>query len=103
MHLQLTHPLYALLPLPALTWVIWFGLKSDVQLSAWRRWVAVMVRALVVLAVILAIAGLQWLFPIEGMNVFFVLDRSDSIPPPQQELAKGFINKASKQKKNVDK
>ena len=103
MHIQLTHPYYIALLLPALAWVFWFGLKSDVQLSAWRRWVALVIRALVVVAVVLSISGLQWLFPIEGMNIFFVLDRSDSIPPPQQELAKDFINKASKEKKNVDK
>jgi len=33
------------------------------------------------------------------MNVFFVLDRSDSIPSPQQEAAKEYVNKGSKQKK----
>src|SRR6267378_4502004 len=37
------------------------------------------------------------------MNVFFVLDRSDSIPSPQQEAAKNYVNKSSKQKRNVDK
>src|ERR1051326_4316859 len=60
-------------------------------------------RLSVVLFLVLAIAGLQWLRPLEGMNVFFLLDRSDSIPSPQQEAARDYVNKASKQKNKVDK
>ncbi len=103
MQLQFTHPYYLLLLAPALAWVIWFALKSDVQVSSWRRWTALIVRIIVVVAIVFAIAGLQWLLPIEGMNVFFVLDRSDSVPAQQQEMAKNYINATSKLKKNVDK
>src|ERR1044071_4271351 len=103
MRFQFTHPLYLLLLVPALTWVIWFGWRSDVQLSAWRRWIALVIRMIVVSALVFAIAGLQWLRPLEGMNVFFLLDRSDSIPSPQQEAARDYVNKASKQKNKVDK
>ena len=103
MNLQFTHPLYLLLLAPALAWVIWFAVKSDVQVSAWRRWIALSVRIILVLCIVLAIAGLQWLLPIEGMNVFFLLDRSDSVPSPQQETAKNFVNQITKQKKTVDK
>ena len=103
MRFQFTHPLYLLLLVPALTWVIWFGWRSDVQLSAWRRWIALVMRMIVVSALVFAIAGLQWLRPLEGMNVFFLLDRSDSIPSPQQEAARDYVNKASKQKNKVDK
>src|ERR1051326_654021 len=103
MHLQFTHPYYLLLLAPALAGVIWFALKSDVQVSSWRKWTALTVRTIVVVAIVFAIAGLQWLLPVEGMNVFFVLDRSDSVPSQQQETAKNFINTTSKLKKNVDK
>src|SRR5437867_453864 len=103
MKFQFTHPLYLLLLVPALAWVIWFAWKSDVQVSNWRRWVALAIRVVVLTALIFAIAGFQWLRPLEGMNVFFVLDRSDSIPSPQQDFARDYVNKASKQKKNVDK
>src|ERR1044071_7793243 len=103
MRFQFTHPLYLLLLVPALTWVIWFGWRSDVQLSAWRRWIALVIRMIVVSALVFAIAGLQWLRPLEGMNVFFLLDRSDSIPSPQQEAARDYVNKTSKQKNKVDK
>src|SRR5204862_2974736 len=53
--------------------------------------------------IVFAIAGLQWLLPVEGMNVFFVLDRSDSVPSPQQETARAYVNRAAKQMKSVDK
>jgi uncharacterized membrane protein len=103
MSFQFTHPFYLLLLAPGLAWVIWFAWKSDVQVSPWRRWVALGVRTLVLLALIFAIAGLQWRRPMEGMNIFFALDRSDSVPSPQQEAAKQYVNKVSRQKKHVDK
>lgn len=103
MKFQFTDPIYLLLLPPALAWVIWFALKSDVQVSPWRRWTALGVRMLVLTLLVLAMAGLQWLLPQEGMNVFFVLDRSDSIPSSQQEAAKDYVNFSSKLKKNVDK
>jgi uncharacterized membrane protein len=103
MNFQFTHPYYLLLLAPTLAWVIWFAWKTDVQASAWRRWVALGIRLVVLAAVVLAIAGLQWLRPLEGMNVFFLLDRSDSVPSQQQEAAKEYVNKSAKPKKNVDK
>lgn len=103
MNFQFTHPLYLLALLPALAWVFWFAWKTDVQTTPWRRWAALLVRVLVLCALGLAIAGLQWRLPVEGMNVFFVLDRSDSIPSSQQETARGYVNLASKQMQRVDK
>ncbi|HZR16743.1 MAG TPA: VWA domain-containing protein [Verrucomicrobiae bacterium] len=103
MKFQFTHPLYLLALLPALGWVLWFAWKSDVQTTPWRRWTGLSVRLLVLLTLVLAIAGLQWLLPVEGMNVFFVLDRSDSIPSPQQEAARQYVNEAARQMHHVDK
>jgi uncharacterized membrane protein len=103
MKFQFTHPIYLLLLVPALAWVIWFAWKSDVQVSIWRRWTAAGVRALVLALLVFALAGLQWLRPQEGMNVFFVLDRSESIPSAQQEMARDYVNKSSKQMNKVDK
>src|SRR5438093_3276611 len=103
MRFQFTHPQYlALLPL-AWAWLIWLAWKSDVQTSHWRRWLALGIRLVVVLAVVFAIAGLQWLRPLQGMNVFFLLDRSDSIPSPQQEGARKYVNEAAARKKKEDK
>src|SRR5262252_6031474 len=103
MSIQFTHPYYLLLLPPALAWVIWFAWKTDVQVGPWRRWLALVVRTLVVSALVLAIAGLQWRLPREGMNVFFLLDRSDSIPSRQQDEAKDYVNRISKLARKVDK
>jgi uncharacterized membrane protein len=103
MNFQFTHPYYLLLLPVALGWILWLTLKSDVQVSRWRRWTAFGLRTVIVTAVVLALAGLQWLRPLEGMNVFFLLDRSDSIPSPQQDLARAYVNKSTAQKKSVDK
>ncbi len=103
MRFQFTHPYYLLALIPALAWVIWYALKTDVQISAWRRWTALAIRLVVLSLLVLAIAGLQWLRPLEGINVYFLLDRSDSIPSAQQEFAREYVNRSSKQKKNADK
>jgi uncharacterized membrane protein len=103
MNFQFTHPSYLLLLPPALAWVIWLAWKTDVQTGQGRRWVALAIRIVVLVALVLAIAGLQWLRPLEGMNVFFLLDRSDSVPSTQQELAREYVNRAAKEKKATDK
>jgi uncharacterized membrane protein len=103
MKFQFTNAYYLLALIPALAWVLWFAWKSDVQLASWRRWTALGIRLVVLLCLVFAIAGLQWLLPVEGMNVFFVLDRSDSIPSAQQESARDYVNKASKKMQKVDK
>lgn len=102
MKFQFTHPYYLLLLLPALGWVLWYAWKSDVQLTVTRRWTALVLRLLVLLSLVFAIAGLQWLLPVEGMNVFFALDRSDSVPSPQQDAARDYVNKVAKLMKSVD-
>ncbi|MFO1500554.1 MAG: glutamine amidotransferase [Verrucomicrobiota bacterium] len=102
MNFQFTHPVWlGLLPVAA-AWVIWLTWKSDVQVSPWRRWTALALRLVMVLAVVLALAGVQWLRPLEGINVFFVLDRSDSIPSAQQEAARDYVNRAFAHRKAVD-
>ena len=94
MNIQFTNPAWLWLLPVAVGWIVWISWKSDVQISPWRRWTSLGVRLVVVLLVVLAIAGLQWLKPLEGMNVFYLLDRSDSIPGPQQELARDYVNQS---------
>ena len=103
MSFQFTHPLWLLALLPALASVLWLGWKSDIQIGAWRHWVALALRTIIVLFVIFALAGLQWKKPLEGMNVFFLLDRSQSIPAPQLEDSRKIVNQLCSSKKAVDK
>src|SRR5262249_49957865 len=60
-------------------------------------------RLVVLILLVFAIAGLQWLRPLEGMNVFFALDRSDSVPTQQQEGAENMGYKLTAAKKAIDK
>ncbi|MBI2950326.1 MAG: hypothetical protein HYY23_22060, partial [Verrucomicrobia bacterium] len=93
MSFQFTNPWWLVLAPVCLAWVIWLAWKTDVQISPWRRWMAFSLRVLMVLLLVLAVAGLQWKRPLEGMNVYFVLDRSDSVPSAQQEAAREFVKK----------
>jgi hypothetical protein len=91
-----------LLAAPAIAWVVWLALKTDVRLEAARRWTSLAIRLLVLLALLLALAGLQILQPIRQMNVFFLLDRSESVPSAQQEAARQFVNTSVKAKPKGD-
>jgi uncharacterized membrane protein len=103
MNFQFTHPIWLLLLPFVWAWVVGLAWKTDVQLGPVRRWSALGLRLLVTLLLVLAIAGLQWKKPVEGMNVFFLLDRSDSIPSPQQEAARLLVNKFAAEKRKEDK
>jgi len=102
MKFQFTHPQWLLLLPMVWAWVVWLTLKSDVQTAAWRRWLALGVRLVVTLIVVLAVAGLQWMKPQEGVNVFFLLDRSESIPSVQQEGARKLANKFAEGRKKTE-
>ena len=103
MTFQFTHAVWLWALVPALGWIIWLARKSDVRLSS-RRWRAsLLLRLVVALLLLLALAGLQSLIPVEGMNVFYVMDRSDSIPAPRQEAVREWINRSAKSRKAGDK
>ncbi|HYE30253.1 MAG TPA: VWA domain-containing protein [Methylomirabilota bacterium] len=103
MKLQFTDPAWLLLLPPTLAAIVWLTIKSNVALSPWRRWTALGIRVLVCLCLVLALAGLQWLRPLDGLNVYFLLDRSDSVPSAQQEAAREYVNKVVGQKEKNDK
>lgn len=102
MNIQFTHPVWLWSLVLAVPWVIWFTLKSDAPMDSWRRWVALVLRMVIVVALGCALAGLQWKKPLEGMNTFFVLDRSESVPSSQQELAQSYVNKIAATKERDD-
>src|SRR5690349_20973063 len=70
---QFTHPQVLILLPIVWAWVLWLAWKSDVQIGAWRRWTAMAVRLFVALLLVLAVAGIRWMKPLEGVNVFFLL------------------------------
>jgi uncharacterized membrane protein len=102
MNLHFTHPLYLLALPPALAWVIWLAWESDVSIGGWRRWVAFTLRFAIVTLLVCALAGMQWRKAIEGVNVIFLLDRSDSVPSAQQEAAVKYAQSVAMEKKKSD-
>ncbi|MBL9138258.1 MAG: VWA domain-containing protein [Verrucomicrobiales bacterium] len=102
MPFQFTHPWWLLAAAAALWGVVHLALRSDSSLVGWRRWASLATRCLVTLALGLALAGFRIRFPVEGLNVFFVLDRSDSIPGEQQEASREMVNRLAARKKSVD-
>ncbi len=97
------HPWWLLTLPPALMWILWLARKSDVQISPWRRRFALALRITICTAMVLALAGVQWRRPFEGVNAFFLLDRSDSIPSGQREEARKLVNRLTARKETPDK
>lgn len=102
MPFQFTHPAWLWLLPVAAAWVVFWWRRSDVQAAPLRRGLALGLRLLVAAALVLALAGLQWRQPLEGLNVYFLLDRSDSVPETQQARALEYVNEVARAKKPVD-
>jgi Ca-activated chloride channel homolog len=99
---QFSHPHWLWLLLPAWAWIVWLTRTSDVQLGLRRRWFACGARLISVTAMLLALAGIQWQRPIEGLNVFFALDRSASVPTAQQDQILRWVNDVVRDKPLTD-
>ncbi len=103
MSFHFTQPWWLGALLVGAVWVIWLWRRSQAQLSLWRRCLVLGLRLIILASMVLALAGAQWLRPQEGLNVFFVLDRSDSIPASQQEASREWVQKAVDSKESTDK
>ena len=69
---------WALLLLVLIPWTIWIGIGIQ-SLSRWRKLTALTLRTALLLALILAVAGLEWVKIEDDLAVFFILDHSDSV------------------------
>ena len=83
--------LLALSPLIYLWWR-----QSLAGLSPARRKASLVVRGIVVLLLVLALAELRWVQVNRRLAVFFVIDRSESIPAEQREAARQYVIEASR-------
>jgi uncharacterized membrane protein len=73
-----------LLVLLPISW--WIGARSLAGLGPVRRVLALVLRSLVLLLVIAALAGVQWIWTSDRQTVIFLLDQSDSIPLAKRQL-----------------
>ncbi|MBN1430264.1 MAG: VWA domain-containing protein [Anaerolineae bacterium] len=95
-----TYPL-ALLGLLTLPYFLWLGKPAGVWARA-RSWIALVLRALIIVLLVLALAGLQIVSTSDRLAVVFLIDASDSVPPQSVEAARQYAADAIAQMKVDD-
>ncbi|MDM8527270.1 VWA domain-containing protein [Anaerolineales bacterium HSG24] len=83
--------LFLLLLIPMLIWVAW---PERNRLHWFRESLSLVARSLIILLIVLALAGLQWVEETDNLATIFVLDRSDSISQAGQETGLTYIRQA---------
>lgn len=83
--------LLALLPL-----IVLFSFRSLSGLGPIRRWLAILARVSVILLIVLALAGAEGVRRSDGTAVIMLVDRSFSIPRPNQEQEFEFLRSSLK-------
>jgi hypothetical protein len=68
----------ALLALLPLLWALAF--LAPRRVAPWRRWLGLLLRTIMLVALVLGIAGAQLVRPVRMLTTVFLLDASDSIP-----------------------
>lgn len=74
--------------IPALWWL---GYRSLAGLGRWRRWTALMLRSLVVLAIVMALADVQYRRRNDHLTVVYLLDQSLSIPTETRQAMLDYV------------
>ncbi len=93
------HPSYLVLLL-ILPFVWWVGYHSLSGLGSVRKYLAIFFRTAVLLLIIFAIAGVQWIWISDRLTVIFVLDQSDSIPQAKRQAMLQFAIENVKRHRN---
>jgi uncharacterized membrane protein len=101
MSFALTNPL-ALIGLLLLPYLVWVNRGSLADQPHRRRWVSLGLRMLIVVLLVLSLAGVQAVRVNNQQCVFFILDISDSVPPPQKAAALDYVKRALKQMRGDD-
>ncbi len=81
--------LLALLPL------VWLLARRLRIISPGRRYTILFLRTLLVLCIVFALARLEWRKISRDLSVFYLLDRSDSIPAEQQDTQTALLEELS--------
>jgi uncharacterized membrane protein len=88
--MELTRPpfLALVLVVPLLVWMMRGSLAG---FTAGQRAVCCTVRAIILLLIVLALAGLRWLLPSRDLAVLFAVDDSASVSAPARQVARDFV------------
>lgn len=101
MALAVDNPFWLLAFIPA-AFVLFLFWKSQKGLPFVRKTIIVILRSILFSLLILALAGLQMLWPVKELATVFVVDHSDSMIGQEEQL-ESFITKAMKGKSQEDK
>ena len=85
---------YLSLGIVAVVVLWWFSFRTLAALGPGRRIVSLVLRSLVLLLFILALAELQLVRRNDRLTVIYVLDQSESIPAERREAMLGYVNAA---------
>ncbi len=92
-----------LLLLLAILPVIWMGsYRSMAGLGPGRRIAALTLRSIVMLVIIFAIAGIQWVWISNKLTVIYLLDQSDSIAREKREVMLEYAIKSVRTHRQQD-
>lgn len=91
--MSFTTPL-ALWLLLALPFVAWVGWPRNKTLKRWRDWASLSIRLLIMLLLVLALAGTQFVRANNLLAVVFLVDASDSVDSEQAAFAEQFVRSA---------
>ncbi len=93
--MRFVEPGYLLL-LPVLIAGVWWSGRRMLGISRARRRLALILRSLLMLCIVLALAGLQAVRQNQGICTIFLLDASDSVPDKGKQAARDYVQQALK-------
>ncbi|NOK63869.1 MAG: VWA domain-containing protein [Chloroflexi bacterium AL-W] len=101
--LRLSFVTPAALVLLVLLPLLWsFVLLTPRQLASWRFWASLLIRSVILVALIFALAGVQLILPVQSVATVFLVDGSDSVSPAQRQQAVEYIDTALENRPSGD-
>ena len=97
--IQFTKPLWLLILIPLGYFTYRMATRSLADMSRFRSRLALVLRSLILISLVFALAGARTVQNVSQRCVVFVLDISDSIPKDKQQAALSYMNTALKQLK----
>lgn len=80
----------------------WLSFRSLGALGNLRRLLAIFLRTSVLLGIVAALAGVQWVWTTQRVTVMYVLDQSESIPAERRLQMLDFVSASVKAHRNAD-
>jgi Mg-chelatase subunit ChlD len=75
--------------------LLWAGVfLAPRRLAAWRIWSSLILRSVMVVSLVFALAGAQLIRPVTEVTSVFLIDSSDSVSPAQRDQAARYIDQA---------